>query len=447
MTLAMREQNAYVAQFARLEKEAAGGRRSWVQRLREEALERFAELGFPTTRDEEWRQTNVEPIARTGFHPAARRLDGIAPRDLARFTFGNLSCAQLVFLNGTFAPQLSSLGALPRGVRAGNLESALEADRVLIEPHLARYASHSDHAFRALNTAFLRDGAFLHVPRGTVLEAPIQLLFISAARGEKTHSHPRNLILVDDDSQVTILETYAGLGKDVYFTNAVTELVVGSGAVVEHYKLQRESDHAYHVATFQAHIARGGNLTDHSFSLGGALARNDVNAVLAGEGAECTLNGLFLATGQQHVDNHTRIDHAKPRGTSREFYKGVLAEKSHAVFNGRIIVRPDAQKTDSKQTNRNLLLSEEALIDTRPQLEIYADDVKCTHGATIGQLDEEALFYLRARGIDAKAAHALLIQAFASDVTHRVRLEPVRAQLDRLVHQWLPQTRHMELVQ
>ena len=443
----MKEQNAYVNQFARLERESASGRRSWTQGLREEALERFAELGFPTPREEEWRQTNVEPIARTAFQLAARHVDGIALRDLARFTFGTLPCAQLVFLNGTFAPHLSTLGSLPRGVKVANLESVLETDRGSIEPHLARYASHTDQAFRALNTAFLRDGAFVEIPCNTVVETPIHLLFISAARGEKIHSQPRNLIVVGDNSQATVIESYAGLGKDVYFTNAVTEIVAGAGVVVDHYKLQRESDHAFHVATLQARLERGSNLTTHSFSLGGALVRNDINTVLAGEGVECTLNGLFLTTGHQQVDNHTRIDHAKPHGASREFYKGILAGRSRGVFNGRIIVRPDAQKTDSKQTNKNLLLSEEALMDSRPQLEIYADDVKCTHGATIGQLDEDALFYLRSRGMDSKAAHALLVQAFAGDVTHRARVEPVRAQLDRLVHQWLPEARSLERVQ
>jgi Fe-S cluster assembly protein SufD len=299
-----------------------------------------------------------------------------------------------------------------------------------VEPHLAQYASYRGHAFTALNTAFLEDGAFVSIARGKVVEEPIHLLFLSTTHGEGAVCHPRSLILAGEGSQATVIESYVGTGDDVYFTNAVTEIVAGPAAVVDHYKLQRESEEAFHVATLQVQQARNSTLSSHAVTLGGALVRNEVNAVLDDEGCTCTLNGLYLAAGRQHVDNHTVIDHARPRCTSHELYKGILDGQAHGVFNGKIYVRQDAQKTDAKQTNQTLLLSEDATINTKPQLEIYADDVKCTHGATVGQLDDEALFYLRTRGIDKEAARHLLTYAFANDVISRVKVAPVRAHLE-----------------
>jgi len=252
-------------------------------------------------------------------------------------------------------------------------------------------------------------------------------------RGTATVSHPRNLILAGDDSQTMIVESYIGLNNALYFTNAVTEIVAGENAVVAHYKLQRESEEAFHISTVQASLNHSSNFSSHSIDLGGALVRNDVNAVLDGKGIECTLDGLYMVAGRQHVDNHTRIDHVKPHCSSRELYKGVLGGRSKGVFNGKIYVHKDAQKTDAKQTNKNLLLSEDAVINTKPQLEIYADDVKCTHGTTIGQLDQEAIFYLRSRGIDLEAARGLLTYAFASEMIGRIKVEPVRAQLEHLL--------------
>ena len=251
-------------------------------------------------------------------------------------------------------------------------------------------------------------------------------------------SHPRNLIVAEANSQVSIVESYFGLNDETYFTNAVTEIVVNDNAIVDHYKLQRESMHAFHFSTLQVQQSRSSSFSTHSIALGGALVRNDVNTVLNGEGAEATLDGLYVVSGQQHVDNHTRIEHAKPHCSSRELYKGILDQKARAVFNGRIIVRPDAQKTDSKQTNKNLLLSEEALANTNPQLEIYADDVKCTHGATIGQLSADALFYMRARGIGLDTARNLLTYAFANEITNRIKIEPLRAELEMLLFSRLP---------
>jgi len=385
--------------------------------LKAEALARFKELGFPTTHDEEWRFTNVAPIARVDWRkpPAAKQV-GAWPR------IGK----QLVFVNGRFAADLSSNG-LPAGVRAGNL-AALSGDRA-VEQHLARRVAYQDQAFVALNTASSEDGAFVEVARGAVIEEPIHLVFVSSGM-DQAATHPRTLALIGAQAQVRLIETFIGSGR--YFTNAVTEIVAGEGAVVDHYKLQTESPDAFHVAGMHVELARDTNFSSQSISFGGALVRNDVTAVLS-EGTECTLNGFYLVKGTQHVDNHTVIDHAKPHGTSHELYKGILDGRSSAVFNGRILVRKDAQKTDAKQTNKNLVLSEDATINTKPELQIYADDVRCTHGATIGQIDAESLFYLQTRGIGRQEARAMLIVAFARDVLDRIKIEPLRELVEQVV--------------
>ena len=379
MTAVAEQIGNWLAEFTRQEPAEP-----WLQHLRDSAFARFAELGFPTTRDEEWRFTNVAPIARANFV-------GQAP-------------------------------GLPSNVPVASLS---ETDR----EHLGRYAS--QNAFVALNTAFLRDVAFARVARGTVREQPIEINhMVSGQAGGPPHAHPRTLIVVAPGAQCTIVETYKGEGR--YFTNAVTEIVAGDGAVVDHYKVQRESGEAFHVATMQVALGRSANFTTHNISLGGALVRNDIGVTLA-EGSEATVNGLYLVNGTQHVDNHTVIDHAKPHGTSHELYKGILDGRSSAVFNGRIIVRKDAQKTDSKQTNKNLVLSDDAVIDTKPELQILADDVRCTHGATIGQLDAESLFYLQSRGIGKAQARSLLTQAFAQDIIDRIKIPELRNQLEKVL--------------
>ena len=423
----------YLSDFEQFEKDGATGAASWVHQLRTAAIARFAELGFPTTRHEEWKYTAVAPIAKVPFTRLGHEGPVLLSGALERLGFGLSEGARLVFVNGRYSEEFSSLRALPGGVRMGSLASALAADSERIQPHLARYARYQDHAFVALNTAFIEDGAFLNVPAGKVVGDPIHLLFISTARGTATASHPRNLIVVGNNSQVTIVETYVGSDTAVYFTNAVTEIVVGENAALDHYKLQRESEEAFHVATLQVHQARNSTVASHSIALGGALVRNDVNVILDGEGGECTLDGLYMTTGQQHVDNHTRIDHARPHGLSRQLYKGILDGQSRGVFSGKIVVHPAAPKTDAKQTNKNLLLSGDALIDTKPQLEINNNDVKCTHGSSIGRLDEESIFYLRSRGIGEEMARDLLTYAFASEIINRIRGEPLRATLENLV--------------
>jgi len=328
---------------------------------------------------------------------------------------------------------------LGAGVKAGGLAAACESDPEVVQRHLGRHAGLAGGAFAALNTAFLSDGAFVHVTAGTVMDEPLHLLFLSTLgrAGEPTVSHPRTLVVVDRGASAAVVETYGALGDGVYWTNAVTELVLDDGARAEHSRVQRESRQAYHVATTQSHQNRDSGLALHAIALGGALARHDVNAVLAGAGGHLILNGLYLLAGQQHADHHTVIDHAQHHCESHEYFNGVLDDRAHGVFNGRIIVRPGAQRTDSKQTNNNLLLSEEARADSQPQLEIYADDVKCTHGATLGPIDQTALFYLKSRGLGETEARALLTYGFGTEILGRMRAVEVRAQLDYLVRAWL----------
>jgi len=432
-------QEHYVSEFSRLQKEHAPRQPAWLGLVRKAALDQFAELGFPTLDDEEWKYTNVAPIAKTSFQlGTGSKVPGLKVDQLQRITFGEMECSYLVFLNGRFTPELSRIRRLPDGAWVGSLAVALEEEPGRVEPHLARHAAFDKQAFVSLNTAFLQDGAFVHLPRRKVMEEPIHLIYVTVPNGAPLVSHPRNLIVAEEGSQVAVVESYVSLGDSPYFTNAVTEVVASEGAVVDLCKLQRESEQAFHVATLQSHLSRSARFASHSISLGGALVRNDLNMVLDAEGIECVLNGLYLAQGTQHIDNHTFIDHAKPHCASREFYKGVLSGRSHGVFNGKIMVRKDAQKTDAKQTNKNLLLSEEALVDTKPQLEIYADDVRCTHGATIGQLDEDALFYLRSRGVGREDARSLLIHAFATDLISRIPVKPVRTGLECLLMTRLP---------
>ena len=425
------EKNIYLSNFARLENESTESSRPWLQRLRKSAMKRFTELGFPTSRNEDWKFTSVAPIAKIPFKPAASAASDDLTADMLQQAACNISGAiQLVFANGQYVPQLSTLHSLPDGVLVMSLAAALRQHAELVEPLLAHYAAYQDHAFAALNTAFIQDGAFVYMPPGKIIKIPIHLVFVTTRSGEGTVSHPRTLIVAGAESQATIVENYTGLEEEVYFTNTVTEIRVADRAAIDHYKLQRESRAAFHVATLKVHQQQGSSFSSHYLGFGGALVRNEVSAALDGEGCECTLNGLYMAGGRQHMDNHTAIDHAKPHCASHELYKGILDGQAHGVFNGKIYVHQDAQKTDAKQTNKTLLLSDDAVINTKPQLEIYADDVKCTHGATVGQLEEDAIFYLRSRGIGREQARSLLTFAFANDIISRVKVEPVRTQLE-----------------
>ncbi len=430
-----RAEEHYLAAFRDFQTQRAGRETPWSRKLRANALQGFNATGFPIVRDEEWKFTDVRPITERAFAPAPlHQLNGLASGGIEDFTLGDLQSNRLVFVNGHYTPELSQLQALPQGITLGSLAEHIAHGSELVQEHLARTAgTTAPSPFTELNTAFMQDGLFLHIPNGLVIEDPIHLLFLSKASASPVMTSPRNLILVGANSQVTLIEHYASTARDEYFTNAVTEIVAGRNAVVDHYKLQMESETAFHVSTMQVQQERDVRFASHLVDLGGRLVRNNSNAVMGGEGIECTLNGLFLIAGEQHVDNHTVMDHARPHCNSFEVYTGVLGGSARGVFNGKIFVRRDAQKTDAKQSNRNLLLSNDALINTKPQLEIFADDVRCTHGATIGQLDEDALFYLRARGIDKNTARGILTYAFANDVMSGIKVEPLRALLEREV--------------
>jgi Fe-S cluster assembly protein SufD len=388
----------------------AGGRGD-AMTPREQALQRFEQLGWPTTQWEEWRYTNVAPIAKGEWRvgSAAR------PAEAGPHTYPE-AAAEAVFINGFLASSRGDIQVLSKS-----------ADHPAVQKHFAQYADYQRHPFTALNTANAQDGAVIVIPDGKVVEGFIHILFMGD--GDGVWSHPRNLIVVGRNAQVAVVESYAGSGS--YFTNAVTEIFAGDGAVIDHYKIECESRTASHIATVQIHQERASNVTTRHIALGGGLVRNEVNVALAGEGAGLTLDGLFVLSGTQHVDNHTIIDHVKPHCDSLELYKGILDDRSRGIFDGRIIVREGAQKTNSRQVNHNMLLSETAIIDSKPTLEILNDDVKCNHGSTIGQLNDEALFYLRSRGIDEAEARKLLVYGFASEIVDRMKLEPVKDRVRR----------------
>ena len=444
MSAVTHAQDSYLESFARFEEGAGGSGQEWLRSIRRSAMARFSELGFPTTHEEDWRFTNVAPIAETSFRLAEDGHVSPTVRELERFGFSDLAGIRLVFVNGRYEPGLSRLQPSPEGVKVGSLVHELTTDPGTLEQHLGRYADYQHDAFCALNTAFMQDGAFVHIPRGTVLSEPISLLYVSAPTAAPAITHPRNLIVAGEDSQATIVEDYVSLSGDVHFSNVVTEVVVGENSVVRHYRIERESAQAFHVSTLRVQQGRSSDVASHSLLLGGALVRNNVHPVLAGDGGDCLINGLFMGTGEQHLDNYMKVEHAGPHCNSRQFYNGILDGRSRGVFHGRIIVHKDAQKTNAKQTNRNLLLSDEAQIDTKPQLEIHADDVKCTHGATIGQIDEDAIFYLRSRGIAEASARIMLLSAFARESLGRMKNESIRKHLEGLVGRWLPSGKPLE---
>jgi Fe-S cluster assembly protein SufD len=423
---------AQLEKFQRFEQEPAQS--SWVFPLRKAGISRFVERGFPSLHDEDWRFTNVAPLARLPFEPVFNAsADEVPSNAIAGLTFTGIEACRLVFIDGHYNAKLSQPKSLPQGVIAASLASSLKDHSALLEKHLSRYSGEADNPFASLNSAFFQDGAFIYIPQGKQVETPIHLLFISTGKQSGATTHPRNLIVAEKGSQVTILENYAGLADTAYFTNAITEISGGEGAVIEHCKFQDEAPSAFHIAGIHAQLARNCNLLAHSIAVGARLSRNDIRTSLRGEGVECTQNGLYLTNGEQLADHHMVIEHAAPRCNSHEYYNGILNGRSKGVFHGRILVRQIAQKTDAKQTNKNLLLSDTATADTKPQLEIYADDVKCTHGATVGQLNDESIFYLRARGIGAERAKRMLIHAFAAEITDRIRFLPAREELDKLV--------------
>jgi Fe-S cluster assembly protein SufD len=422
---------AYVDDFASFALNGGAEGPPWLSAVRRLAIDRFAQLGFPTPRNEDWHFTSVARIAEAKFQPLRSPSGDVTTQQLARYAFG-AEWPVVVFVNGRFDARLSTLSRLPAGICVVELARAWREMPELLERHLGKVTAFQERAFTALNTAFMHDGVVVHIGRDTVVEQPVHVIFVTDANAAKGILHPRNLIVAERHSSATVIESYVALGDATYFTNAVTEAVVEDGATLKHVKVQRESPRAFHVHTIEAVQRRDSHFVSFSFATGASLSRTNIYTTLAGEGCGATLNGLYVVDGEQHVDHQTRIEHAQPNCFSREIYKGILDGSSHGVFNGKVYVHPIAQKTDGKQTNNNLLLSERARVDTKPQLEIFADDVKCTHGATVGRLDEQALFYLRSRGIGEARARNLLTFAFAADVLETIGIAPVVRDLELL---------------
>ena len=407
----------------------------WLKDLRSRGIEKFSELGFPTIKHEDWRFTNILPLTKIPFQHAAESAGSAVRRDeISKYIFAPSSTSLLVFINGHFEAKLSDLSGLPEDVVSGSLASYMASRGEFIREHLNRDLPLQQHPFAALNTGFIHDGAFVHIPKGRKVAVPIQMLFVSTTRKENSQvSYPRNLLVVAENASATFIESYVSLSEEVHFTNAVTEAFVAREAAVDFVKVQRESEKAFHIGTIQVEQERGSRFTAFSLALGGAIARNDINIIVNGDHCETMLDGLYISANDQLIDHHTFIDHRLPDCSSREIFKGIVTGNSRTVFNGKIFVRREAQKTDSKQTNKNLLLSDTATVDTKPQLEIFADDVKCTHGATVGGLDDASLFYVKSRGIGEDAARAVLTVGFAGEVTNYINNEALRKHVDSLV--------------
>jgi len=418
--------------------ETPRGGASWLNERRAQALERANALAVPTTRDEEWRFTDISPLIRVPF----RRAAGAARppmADVARFVAPEAT-TRLTFVDGVFAPELSATAGLPYGVVVSPLIAALDTHAAVIEPHLARHAGFERKVFAALNTAHLRDGAFVWIARNQKCPTPVQVLYLSTQ--QEAAAYPRCLAIVEAGAECTLIEDYASLGEGIYFNDAVTEVVVGEGARVRHARVQREAGGAFHIGHCAVVVAKDAHYASHAVALGARISRLELNVLQQGEGADVQMDGLALISGRQLADTHTLMDHARPNGRSKQLHKCIVGGAAHAVFNGRIVVRPGSQLTDSSQQSRNLLLSDKAHVDTKPQLEIFADDVKCAHGATVGRLDPEQLFYLRSRGLPEPQARNLLTYAFAAEVLDCI---PVPSLVEQLEETVLAQTQALPL--
>jgi len=410
----------------------------WLLDIRRSAFERFRMRGLPTGKDEEWRQINLKPIRETEFALATDATSAVTADDVEELSMPGVDAVRLVFVNGHFARDLSTPEPLPKGITVRTFRDALATDDALLQQHLTKYANDEYDPFITLNTALIDDGVVVHVEKNVTIDTPIYLLCITSAADGPVITHPRNLIVAEEGANATVIEDYVGTPGEVYLTNAVTELVVGANAHLHHYMLERESDSAYNISTLAAHQSDDSNLSSHAVLLGGSLVRNNVNPVLDGERCDSLLNGLYVGRDSQQLDSHMRVMHNKPNGESRQFYKGILDDTSHGVFTGRIVVARGAQKTDAVQSNQNLLLTDSARANSKPQLEIYADDVKCTHGSTTGELDDEAVFYLQSRGLTEHEARGMLVYAFAGESLQRMNVEPIRDTLEQLLTERLP---------
>ncbi|HMJ25615.1 MAG TPA: Fe-S cluster assembly protein SufD [Pyrinomonadaceae bacterium] len=434
----VKEINRYEAAFRQATQTRSSDEPAWLQSLRETSFGQFEQAGFPDIKQEDWKYTNVASIARAGFVPVLVSNGTALTKDgaLAPFVYEEARQSRLVFVNGMFRRDLSSWEALPESVVAMDLREALRSSEH--EATVREYLEHPALAngFAALNTALFTSGLFLKIPRGVAVETPIHLLFIGegTVEGPPPAAFPRVMIVAEENSSATIIESYASpQDEGVYLTNAIIDVSLADDARLQHYKIQRESVGAFHVATTRAELGPKSTYSTTTINFGAALSRHDIRVQMDHEGAECSVDGLYMVDGSQHTDTHSVIDHRRPHCTSHQLYKGILDGKSRAVFNGKVFVRHDAQQTDARQTNKNLLLSTDARVDTKPQLEIYADDVKCTHGAAVGQLDEDEMFYLESRGINPALGRNLLTYGFAEEVIERIGIESIRRELDAAV--------------
>jgi len=426
------ETNSYQEHFERVQQDFASQQPEWLVSLRREGFERFNRLGFPNTKLEDWRFTNIAAIAKQSFAPAGNTPSPAAAQWVAEASLGD-NVHQLVFVNGQFSRELSAIGDLPDGVVIGSLADEIESIPNFMGQHLGSALRTEPSAFWSLNSALFRDGLSIRIADDIRLEKPIHVIFLTSGEGSAVSSFPRNLITVGKQASVRIVESHVGEVGQTYLSSGVTEIVIEAGGEVDHYKLQSESIAAFHVASTHVRQGASSHYRNHYFCFGGAISRNEINCFHDGEKVETILNGLYMVSGNQVADCRTRIDHAMPHCESHEMYKGILDNSARGVFNGKIHVHPDAQKTDAKQSNQALLLSDDAVIDTKPELEIYADDVRCTHGATVGELDETALFYLRSRGIPQELARKILIFAFANDVVQGIHVEPLKKHLESVL--------------
>ena len=434
MTQAPTKYDRYRADFGTFQESMGGNGPAWIGEVRQSGIEHFNRLRFPTLAqgNERWKYTNVGPIASSTFeYPFETNVDSVSPELVKGLAPWDESWLRLVFIDGSFAPGLSAANS-SNGVQIGNLADVMARDGRLMKEHLGRHALVEDDGFTAINTAFLRDGAFVHLPKDSSPESALHLVYLTTDRPQPIVSYPRTLILAEPNSRLTVVESYVSASEAAYFTDAVSEIALGEGAQVEHYRYLKESPKAFHIGTTRVRLGRDSTFSSTSFATGARLARNDLNVLLDGPGSSCFLNGLYVTSGTAHLDNHINVDHAKPHCTSDQHFKGILDDRSRAVFSGRVLVRKDAQKTYAKQSDKNLILSKGARINTKPSLEIFADDVQAFHGATAGAMAHDALFYMRSRGVDEETARALLIHGFASEIIDRVRLEPLREHLDAI---------------
>jgi len=425
----------YAADFTELQ---SIRKNDWFSKHRKSAFNFFKESGFPNTKNEDWKYTDTKPITKNIFSNISNTNIVARDNEVNEIIFKDLECINLVFINGAYSEEYSDIKNISDKVIIKNMANALVNDENLLKEHLTQHIDQDSSSFTALNTAFIQDGIYINIPENIDIERPININYISMDGSNAFATHPRNLILMGENSNATIIENYVGNGDSNYFTNSVTETFLSQGAILKHYKIQQESFNAFHIGSLNTSLSKDSRFESHSVSIGGALVRNNINANLNGEGAEIIMNGLYMTDNAQHVDNHTHVNHLKPHTHSHQNYRGVLNGKSRGVFNGKVVVHPKAQKIEAYQNNANLLLSDDSEIDTKPELEIYADDVKCTHGATVGQLDDDMLFYLRSRAVDEQTARSLLTYAFADEVLNEINFKEIKNKLEQLVISRLP---------